>query len=732
MAKPKDVDRAVDAARKAFDEGPWPRMSGRERAGILFKLADLLEENAEELALLETLDNGKTYSQSSTVDIPETIYHFRYFAGFADKIEGATIPVGSAGVTGKGFTAYTLREPIGVVGQILPWNFPALMAAWKLAPALAVGCTVVLKVSQHTPMTGLRIAELALEAGLPPGVLNVLTGKGSDIGDAICNHPGIDKVAFTGSTKIGKIIGGTATGNLKPVTLELGGNSPVIVTDTADLEAAALGAHEALFFNAGQACECGARVFVDERVYDEFCARSIELAKGRKTGDPFDPDVKHGPMISEQQMDKVLELIESGKKQGAKLENAEELALLETLDNGKTYSQSSTVDIPETIYHFRYFAGFADKIEGATIPVGSAGVTGKGFTAYTLREPIGVVGQILPWNFPALMAAWKLAPALAVGCTVVLKVSQHTPMTGLRIAELALEAGLPPGVLNVLTGKGSDIGDAICNHPGIDKVAFTGSTKIGKIIGGTATGNLKPVTLELGGNSPVIVTDTADLEAAALGAHEALFFNAGQACECGARVFVDERVYDEFCARSIELAKGRKTGDPFDPDVKHGPMISEQQMDKVLELIESGKKQGAKLVAGGERLGEEGYFLQPTVFVDVQDDMDIARDEIFGPVQIIFKYKTLEEGLRRANDTNYGLASAVWTKDIETMQLASRTLKAGTVWVNTHHVLDAAVPFGGYKESGLGREHGKEVLEHYTQTKAVYIPLPKNNPWQIM
>uniref|UniRef100_A0A1D2ACJ9 Aldehyde dehydrogenase domain-containing protein n=1 Tax=Auxenochlorella protothecoides TaxID=3075 RepID=A0A1D2ACJ9_AUXPR len=398
-------------------------------------------------------------------------------------------------------------------------------------------------------------------------------------------------------------------------------------------------------------------------------------------------------------------------------ENAEELALLETLDNGKTYSQSSTVDIPETIYHFRYFAGFADKIEGATIPVGSAGVTGKGFTAYTLREPIGVVGQILPWNFPALMAAWKLAPALAVGCTVVLKVSQHTPMTGLRIAELALEAGLPPGVLNVLTGKGSDIGDAICNHPGIDKVAFTGSTKIGKIIGGTATGNLKPVTLELGGNSPVIVTDTADLEAAALGAHEALFFNAGQACECGARVFVDERVYDEFCARSIELAKGRKTGDPFDPDVKHGPMISEQQMDKVLELIESGKKQGAKLVAGGERLGEEGYFLQPTVFVDVQDDMDIARDEIFGPVQIIFKYKTLEEGLRRANDTNYGLASAVWTKDIETMQLASRTLKAGTVWVNTHHVLDAAVPFGGYKESGLGREHGKEVLEHYTQVR---------------
>ena len=388
---------------------------------------------------------------------------------------------------------------------------------------------------------------------------------------------------------------------------------------------------------------------------------------------------------------------------------------METLDNGKTITQSATSDIPEVIAHFRYFAGFADKIEGATIPVGAPGVTGQGFTAYTLREPVGVVGQILPWNFPALMAAWKLAPALAAGCAVVLKVSQYTPVTGLLMARLASEAGVPPGVVNLLTGRGSDIGDAISSHPGIDKVAFTGSTSVGKHLGATAMSHLKPVTLELGGKSPVIVTRSADVKAAAKGALEALFFNTGQACECGARAFVDAEIYDEFCEETRQLVEARRVGDPLDPATEMGPLISAKQLDKVVELIESGKEQGAKVLAGGERIGDKGFYLQPTVFADVADDMRIAEEEIFGPVHLISKYQTLEEAIERANNTRYGLAAAVWTADIESMELVTRSIQAGTVWVNTHHVLDAAVPFGGYKESGIGREHGANVLEHYTK-----------------
>ncbi|KAL4449498.1 hypothetical protein ABPG77_007142 [Micractinium sp. CCAP 211/92] len=411
-------------------------------------------------------------------------------------------------------------------------------------------------------------------------------------------------------------------------------------------------------------------------------------------------------------------------------EHADELAALETLNNGKTYTQSRTIDVPGTAQHFRYFAGWCDKIQGSTIPVAT-----EGFTAYTLREPIGVVGQIIPWNFPILMAGWKLAPALAAGCTIVLKVSQYTPLTALRIGELALEAGVPPGVLNVLTGKGSECGDAIATHPQVDKVAFTGSTSVGKTIMADAAKNLKPVTLELGGNSPVVVCEDADLEEAVQGCHHALFFNMGQACECGARIFVQEGIYDEFVKRSIELAKKRKIGDPFDESVAQGPLVSEKQVEKVLEYVESGKKEGAKLGCGGKRWGERGFYVEPTVFYDVEDHMAIAKDEIFGPVQVIFKFKTIDEVIRRGNATEYGLAAAVWTQNLDTMQAVTRGFKAGTVWVNTHHIMDAAVPFGGYKQSGIGREHGAAVLEHYTQTKSVLVPLPKRKEqrsWVIM
>jgi acyl-CoA reductase-like NAD-dependent aldehyde dehydrogenase len=408
-------------------------------------------------------------------------------------------------------------------------------------------------------------------------------------------------------------------------------------------------------------------------------------------------------------------------------EHFEELCLLESLDSGKLLSQTKKSDVPQSIEHFRYFAGWADKIEGSTIPMSM-----DGYTAYTLREPIGVVGQIIPWNFPLLMAAWKLSPALACGCTVVLKVSQFTPLTALKVAELALEAGVPPGVINLLTGKGSEIGDAITTHPFVDKVAFTGSTSVGhKIVEGSAK-NLEPVTLELGGDSPVVVWDDVDLDTAVAGAFRSAFFNMGQACECGARIFVHENIYDEFVKRSINMAKAAKIGDPFDESSKAGPVISEKQMQKVLEYIEKGKKEGAKLGAGGKRLGEEGYYIEPTVMYDVADEMSVAKDEIFGPVQVILKFTGEQEVIRRANDTNYGLAAGVWTNSIERMQAATRGIKAGTVWVNCHHLLDAAVPFGGYKQSGYGREHGSAVLHHYTQVKSVVVPLPKNNSWVIM
>jgi len=383
-------------------------------------------------------------------------------------------------------------------------------------------------------------------------------------------------------------------------------------------------------------------------------------------------------------------------------EHAEELALLETLDQGKTLTQCKSADIPLTAEHFRYYAGWCDKIEGTTIPCSGE------YTAYTLREPIGVVAQIIPWNFPLLMAAWKLAPALCAGCCIVLKVSQYTPLTALRLGQLALEAGVPAGTLNILAGRGKEIGDALTGHPDVNKVAFTGSTSVGKHIMEECSKGIKPVTLELGGNSPVIVAPDADIEAAVKGCHEALFFNTGEACECGARFFVHSSIHDEFVKRSVELAMARKAGDPFCDDVRHGPIVSKKQLDKVLGYVEKGVEEGAKLECGGHHIGEKGgYLMEPTVFSNVSDDMAIARDEIFGPVQVILKWDDIEEVIERANATEYGLASAVWTKDIETMQVLTRGIKAGIVWVNTHHVMDASTPFGGYKESGIGREHGE-------------------------
>lgn len=399
--------------------------------------------------------------------------------------------------------------------------------------------------------------------------------------------------------------------------------------------------------------------------------------------------------------------------------NTDELARLEALDNGKPYKVAKAADLPLTIACYRYYAGWADKIQGKTIPING------NYFCYTRHEPVGVVGQIIPWNFPLLMQAWKLGPALAAGNTIVLKPAEQTPLSALRVGELILEAGFPEGVVNILPGYGPTAGGAIARHPDIDKVAFTGSTEVGHLImEAAAKSNLKRVTLELGGKSPNVVFADADMSQAIEGAHFALFFNQGQCCCAGSRLFVEEKCYDEFVEKSVERARQRTVGDPFDPKTEQGPQVDKDQFNKVMSYIDAGNKEGAELLTGGRRVGDRGFFIEPTVFANVKDDMKIAREEIFGPVMSILKFKDIDEVVARANRTEYGLAAAVWTRDIGKAHAVANKVRAGTVWVNCFDVFDAAAPFGGFKQSGIGRELGEYGLSQYTEVKTVTIKLP--------
>jgi aldehyde dehydrogenase (NAD+) len=398
-------------------------------------------------------------------------------------------------------------------------------------------------------------------------------------------------------------------------------------------------------------------------------------------------------------------------------EDAEELAAIETLDNGKPISDARAADIPLVIDCLRYFAGWCDKIQGRTIPIRGD------YFCYTRREPVGVVGQIIPWNFPALMVAWKWGPALAAGCTIVMKPAEQTPLSCLRMAKLAQEAGIPDGVINVVPGYGPTAGGAIVKHQGIDKIAFTGELATAKIIQKAAAETMKRLTFELGGKSPNVIFADADLESAVEGAHFGLYFNQGQCCCAGSRLFVEQKVYDEVCDRIAEKNKDTKVGDPFDPETKQGPQVDKAQFDKILKYIEYGKQDGAKCITGGGRIGSKGYFVEPTLFTNVTDDMRIAREEIFGPVMSVLKFKDTDELIRRANDTNFGLAAAVWTRDVAKAHRFAREVRAGTIWVNCYDVFDAAAPFGGFKESGLGRELGEAGLEAYLETKTVTVSL---------
>jgi len=399
-------------------------------------------------------------------------------------------------------------------------------------------------------------------------------------------------------------------------------------------------------------------------------------------------------------------------------DHADELARLESLDNGKPVTVAKAVDVAATVGCYRYFAGWADKVHGKTIPIDGD------FFCYTRHEAVGVVGQIIPWNFPMLMQAWKLAPALATGNTVVMKPAEQTPLTALRIGELIVEAGFPEGVVNLLPGYGPTAGAAIASHMDVDKVAFTGSTEVGHLImEAAAKSNLKRVTLELGGKSPNIVFADTDIDEAVEGAHFGLFFNHGQCCCAGSRVFVEQKIYDQFVEMSSARARKRTVGDPFDPNTEQGPQVDEAQFDKVMGFIESGRQEGAKLICGGNRVGDRGYFIQPTVFADVNDDMKIAREEIFGPVMSIIPFKSVDEVVERANRTTYGLAAAVWTRDIQRAHAIANSVRAGTVWVNCYNILDTRAPFGGFKQSGIGRELGEYGLQQYTEVKTVTVKL---------
>jgi phenylacetaldehyde dehydrogenase len=437
--------------------------------------------------------------------------------------------------------------------------------------------------------------------------------------------------------------------------------------------------------------------------------RAVKAARAAFESGPW---AKMPPAVRGKLIWKLADLIEK---------HLEEFAQLESLDNGKPLAIARVADVPLTVEHLRYYAGWATKIEGHTIPLILA--PPNKFHAYTVREPIGVVGQIIPWNFPLLMAAWKLGPSLAAGCTSILKPAEQTPLTALRLGELIQEAGFPDGVVNIVPGYGETAGAALAAHPDVDKIAFTGSTEVGRLIIKAAAGNLKKVSLELGGKSPNVVFDDADFDRAIPEAASAIFFNHGQCCCAGSRLYVEKKSFDKVVDGVAQQAQKIRVRPGFEPDSDMGPLVSDEQLKRVCGYLEAGFQEGAKAVTGGKRHGDKGYFVEPTVLVNTNEKMKVVQEEIFGPVVTAIPFSDPGEIITKANDTVYGLAAGVWTRDIKKAHATANRIKAGTVWINCYNVFDPAMPFGGYKQSGWGREMGHEVLEHYTEVKSVFSAL---------
>lgn len=403
-------------------------------------------------------------------------------------------------------------------------------------------------------------------------------------------------------------------------------------------------------------------------------------------------------------------------------DNIDEFAYLESLDNGKPYAVAKAADVPLAVEQLRYYAGWVTKIQGETFPISVPYTPDTRYLSYTLKEPVGVVGQIIPWNFPLLMAAWKLAPALAAGCTIVLKPAEQTPLTAIRLGELICEAGFPEGVVNIVTGFG-EAGAALAESPDVDKVAFTGSTEVGKLIVKAAAGNLKKVSLELGGKSPNIIFDDANIEQAIEGAASAIFFNHGQCCCAGSRLFIHDKIFDQVVEGVAKIADSIQLGSGLDESTQMGPLVSQEQFERVTSFIQSGQAEGANVVCGGEQQGSQGYFVKPTLLTNTNNDMQVIKEEIFGPVVAAIRFSDFDEVIQEANNSSYGLASGVWTQDINKAHRASAALRAGTTWINCYNIFDAGLPFGGYKESGWGREMGQQALNLYLETKSVCLPL---------
>ncbi len=418
------------------------------------------------------------------------------------------------------------------------------------------------------------------------------------------------------------------------------------------------------------------------------------------------------PVDRERLMHRLADLIE---------QHADELAELEAIDNGKSVVMARHVDVKHAIEVWRYMAGWPTKLEGQTLPISGTLVPGQEYVAFSQREPIGVIGAIIAWNFPLLLATWKTAPALAAGCTVVLKPAEETPLTALRLGELFLEAGFPKGVLNIVTGMGPGAGAALTEHPQVDKITFTGSTEVGRLVVRAAAGNMKKVTVELGGKSPAIVLEDADLESTIPGVAAGIFFNQGQVCCAGSRLYVAQRHYERVLAGVAEQARALKLGPGLDPTAQLGPLVSAAQRERVMGYVKDGLARGARATAGGHALQSPGYYVEPTVFADVEPEMSVVREEIFGPVVVVQPFQDLAEVARIANDTIYGLSASIWTRDVRKIFSLAPRLRAGTVWVNCHSVLDATMPFGGYKQSGWGRELGREAVYSCLESKSLCI-----------